>query len=209
MGPQPRANHARHRGGPLYLSRQPSPSPANRGQPCRLPGRSGGCQSGGRCGQEEGSLQGDLICECRALVQGHPPPRHLCSHITDSWLDALPYQEDAAAGPSAEGCPATVGWLSPLREPRMCFSHAGLQVHDALPHARRALLVFHHGYAKSPAPQRNPALGKYSIAVSHGLLSWGDHLIVTGLRLSMFTPETHPALSASCPTLATTFCPAH
>ena len=176
----------------MYLPCQPSPSPANRWQPCRLPGQSGGCQSAGRCGQEEGSLQGDLIRECRALNHGHPPPRHLYSDITGTWLDALLYQEDAAAWRSAEGYPATVGWLSPLQEPRIFFSHAGLQVHDALPHACRALLVFHHGYAKSPAPQRNPALGEYNIAVSHGLLSWGDHVTVTGLRLSKFTPRDTP-----------------
>ena len=134
------------------------------------------------------SLQGDLIRECRALADSQPPPRHLYSHITGTWLHARLDQVDAAAGRSADSCPATVGWLSPLQEPRICFSHAGLQVHDALPHARRALLVSHHAYAKSPPPQRNPALGQYTIAVSHGLLSWGDRLIVTGLRLSLPPP---------------------
>ena len=142
------------------------------------------------------SLQGDLIRECRALADSQPPPRHLYSHITGTWLHARLDQVDAAAGRSADSCPATVGWLSPLQEPRICFSHAGLQVHDALPHARRALLVSHHAYAKSPPPQRNPALGQYTIAVSHGLLSWGDRLIVTGLRLSLPPP---PPRDTPCP----------
>ena len=142
--------------------------------------------------EPDDSLQGDPICECRALAGGHPPPRHLYSHITGTWLDALLDHVDAAAGRSAEGCPATVGWLSPIQEPRICFSHAGLQVHDALPHARRALLVSHHASAKSPPPQRNPALGEYTIAISHGLLSWGDHLTATRLRLSLFPPRDTP-----------------
>ena len=141
--------------------------------------------------EPDDSLQGDLIRECRALASGHPPPGHLYPHITGTWLDALLDQVDAAAGRSTESCPATVGWLSPIQEPRICFS-AGLQVHDALPHARGALLVSHHASAKSPPPQRNPALGEYTIAVSHGLLSWGDHLTVTGLRLSMFPPRDTP-----------------
>ena len=84
------------------------------------------------------------------------PPRHLYSHITGTWLDALLDQVDAAAGRSANGCPATVGWLSPLQEPRICFSHTGLQVNDALPHARRAVLVSHHTYAKPPPSSTPP-----------------------------------------------------
>ena len=79
------------------------------------------------------SLQGDLTRECCAMADGQPPPRHLYSHITGTWLDALPDQVDAAAGRSADSCRTTVGWLSPLQEPRICFSHAGFQVHDALP----------------------------------------------------------------------------
>ena len=160
--------------------------------------------------EPDDSLQGDPIRECDALAGGHPPPRHLYSHITRTWLDALLDQVDAAARRSAESCPATVGWLSPIQEPRICFSHAGLQVHDALPHARRALLVPHHASAKSPPPQRNPALGECTIAVSHGLLSWGNHLAVTGLCLSLSPPPgTRLALSASYPTLATTSCLSH
>ena len=79
------------------------------------------------------SLQGDLIRECRAMASGHAPPHHLYSHITGTWLDTLLDQVDAAAGQAAVNCPATVGWLSPMHDPRVCFSHAGLQVHDALP----------------------------------------------------------------------------
>ena len=97
--------------------------------------------------EPDASLQGDLIRECRALASGQPPPRHLYSHITGTWLDALLDQVDAAAGRSADSCLAMVGWLSPIQEPRICFSHAGLQVHDALPHARCALLVSHHASA--------------------------------------------------------------
>ena len=121
-----------------------------------------------------------------------PPPRHLYSHITGTWLDALLDQVDAAAGRTAVTCRDTVGWLSPLQEPRVCFSHAGLQVHDALPHARRALLASHHAYAKAPPPLRHPALSEYATAVSHGLLTWGDHLTATGIRLSLFPPKDTP-----------------
>ena len=142
--------------------------------------------------EPDDSLQGDLIRECRAMASGHTPPRHLYSHITGTWLDALLDQVDAAAGRAAVNCPATVGWLSPLQDPRVCFSHAGLQVHDALPHARRALLASHHAYAKTPPPQRHPALGEYATAVGHGLLTWGDHLTVTGIRLSLFPPKNTP-----------------
>ena len=60
------------------------------------------------------SLQGDLICECRALAGSQPSPRHLYSHITGTWLDALPDQVVSAAGRSAKSCPTTVGWLSPI-----------------------------------------------------------------------------------------------
>ena len=121
-----------------------------------------------------------------------PPPRHLYSHITGTWLDALLDQVDAAAGQAAVNCPDTVGWLSPLQDPRVCFSHAGLQVHDTLPHARRALIVSHHAYAKTPPPQRHPALSEYATAVSHGLLTRGDHLTVTGIRVSLFPPRDTP-----------------
>ena len=158
--------------------------------------------------EPDDSLQGDLIRECRALVGGRLLPRHLYSHITGTWLDVLLDQVDAAAGRSGTSSPTTMGWLS--QEPRICFSHAGLQVHDALPQARRALFVSHHASAQSPPPQRNLVLGDYTIAVSHGLLSWSDHLTVTGLRLSLTPPpETRLALSASYPTLATTSYPAH
>ena len=121
-----------------------------------------------------------------------PPPRHLYSHIAGTWLDALLDQVDEAAGRAADACPNTVGWLSPLQEPRVCFSHAGLQVHDALPHARRALLASHHAYSAAPLPQRHPALNEYANAVSHGLITWGDHLTVTGIRLSLFPPRDTP-----------------
>ena len=62
-----------------------------------------------------------------------PPPRHLYSHITGTRLDALLNQVDAAAGQAVVNCPDTVGWLGPLQDPRVCFSHAGLQVHDPPP----------------------------------------------------------------------------
>ena len=151
------------------------------------------------------SLQGDLLRACRALAVGHPPPRHLYSHIARMWLDTLLDQVDQAAGLSAKDFPATVGWLAPIQEPRICFSRAGLQVHDALPHARRALLVSHHTSSGSPPPQRNPALAEYATAVSHGQLSWGDHLATTGLRLSLPPPPpgTRLAPSVSSPPLVT------
>ena len=78
--------------------------------------------------EPDDSLQGDLIRECRAMARGHPPPRHLYSHITGTWLDALLDQVDAAAGQAVVNCPATVGWLSPLQDPCVCFSHTGLGV---------------------------------------------------------------------------------
>ena len=121
-----------------------------------------------------------------------PPPRHLYSHMAGTWLDALLDQVDEAAGRTADTCPNTVGWLSPLQEPRVCFSHAGLRVHDALPHARRALLASHHAYSAAPLPQRHPALHEYANAVSHGLITWGDHLKVTGIHLSLFPPRDTP-----------------
>ena len=144
--------------------------------------------------EPEDSLQGDLIRACRNMARSHAPPRHLYSHITGTWLDALLDQVDEAARRAADTCPDTVGWLSPLQEPRICFSHAGLQVHDALPHARRALLASHHAYSTAPLPQRHPALSEYATAVSHGLLTWGDHLTVTGIRLSLF-----PSRDTPCP----------
>ena len=142
--------------------------------------------------EPEDSLQRDLVRACRNMARGHAPPRHLYLHIAGTWLDALLDQVDEAAGRAADTCPDTVGWLSPLQEPRICFSHAGLQVHDALPHARRALLASHHAYSTAPLPQRHPALSEYATAVSHGLLTWGDHLTVTGIRLSLFPPRDTP-----------------
>ena len=64
--------------------------------------------------EPDDSLQGNLIRQCRAMADGHPPPRHLYSHIAGTWLDALLDHVDAPAGWSADGCPAMVGWLSPL-----------------------------------------------------------------------------------------------
>ena len=121
-----------------------------------------------------------------------PPPHHLYSHITGTWLDAMLDWVDAAAARVAVTCPDSVGWLSPLQGPRVCFSNTGLQVHDALPHARRAPLASHHAYAKTPPPQRHPALGEYTTAVGHGLLTWGDHLTTTGIGLSLFPPKDTP-----------------
>ena len=37
--------------------------------------------------EPDDSLQGDLIRH--AMAGGHPPPRHLYSHITGTWLDTL------------------------------------------------------------------------------------------------------------------------
>ena len=144
--------------------------------------------------EPEDSLQGDLIRSCRDMAHGHAPPRHLYSHIAGTWLDTLLDQVDEAAGQAADTCPDAVGWLGPLQQPRVCFSHAGLQVHDAVPHARRALLASHHAYSASPPPQRRPDLNEYANIVSHGLITWGDHLTVTGIRLSLFPPR-----DASCP----------
>ena len=144
--------------------------------------------------EPEDSLQGDLIRSCRDMAHGHAPPRHLYSHIAGTWLDTLLDQVDEAAGQAADTCPDAVGWLGPLQQPRVCFSHAGLQVHDAVPHARRALLASHHAYFASPPPQRRPDLNEYANIVSHGLITWGDHLTVTGIRLSLFPPR-----DASCP----------
>ena len=141
--------------------------------------------------EPDDSLQGDLLRACRALGSSQPPPRHLYSHITGTWFDALLDRVDTAAGLSAKGCPAAVRWLAPIQEPRICFLHARLQVHDALPHARPAHLPSHHKSSRSPLPQRNPAPNEYATTVSHGLLSWGDHLVVTGLRLSLSPPSGH------------------
>ena len=149
--------------------------------------------------EPEDSLQGDLIRACRNMAHGHTPPRHLYSHIAGTWLDALLDQVDEAAGRAADTCPDAVGWLSPLQQPRVCFSHAGLQVHDAMPHARRALLASHHAYSASPPPQRHPALNEYANVVSHGLITWGDHLTVTGIRLSLFPPRDTPCPLCNMP----------
>ena len=54
---------------------------------------------------------------CYGRRPAPPLPRHLHSHFTGTWLDALMDLVDAAAGGSADGCPATVGWLSPYRNP--------------------------------------------------------------------------------------------
>ena len=132
-----------------------------------------------------------------------PTASLLLAHITGTCLDAVLDQVDAAAGRSAKNCPPPVRWLTPAKEPRICFSHAGLQVHDALPHARRAPLVSHHTSAKSPPPQCSPALGEYTTAVSHDLPSWGDHLTITGLRLSLLPPRDTSCPTASCHPLAT------
>ena len=144
--------------------------------------------------EPEDSLQGDLIRSCRDMAHGHAPPHHLYSHIAGTWLDTLLDRVDEAAGQAADTCPDAVGWLGPLQQPRVCFSHAGLQVHDAVPHARRALLASHHAFSASPPPQRRPDLNEYANIVSHGLVTWGDHLTVTGIRLSLFPPR-----DTSCP----------
>ena len=149
--------------------------------------------------EPEDSLQGDLIRSCRDMAHGHAPPRHLYSHIAGTWLDALLDQVDEAAGRAADTCPDAVGWLGPLQQPRVCFSHAGLQVHDAVPHARRALLASHHAYSASPPPQRHPALNEYANVVSHGLITRGDHLTVTGIRLSLFPPRDTPCPLCNMP----------
>ena len=144
--------------------------------------------------EPEDSLQGDLIRSCRDMAHGHAPPHHLYSHIAGTWLDTLLDRVDEAAGQAADNCPDAVGWLGPLQKPRVCFSHAGLQVHHAVPHARRALLASHHAFSASPPPQRLPDLNEYANIVSHGLVTWGDHLAVTGIRLSLFPPR-----DTSCP----------
>ena len=144
--------------------------------------------------EPEDSLQGDLIRSCRDMAHGHAPPHHLYSHIAGTWLDTLLDRVDEAAGQAADNCPDAVGWLGPLQKPRVCFSHAGIQVHDAVPHARRALLASHHTFSASPPPQRLPDLNEYANIVSHGLVTWGDHLTVTGIRLSLFPPR-----DTSCP----------
>ena len=69
---------------------------------CRLQGVQE-VQEGRR--EPDNSPQGDLIRECHALIGGHPPPRHLYSHITGTWLHTLLDQVDAAGGRSAESCP--------------------------------------------------------------------------------------------------------
>ena len=125
---------------------------------------------------------------CRGMAGGHAPPRHLYSHNAGTWLDALLDQVDANT------CPNTSGWLSPLRDPRICFSHTGLLVHDARPNARRALLASQHAYSAAPLPQRHPALNGYASAVNHGLITWGDHLTVTSIRLSL-----SPRRDTPCP----------
>ena len=68
-----------------------------------------------------------------------------------------------------------------------------------MPHARRALLASHHAYSASPPPQRHPALNEYANVVSHGLITWGDHLTVTGIRLSLFPPEDPPCPLCNMP----------
>ena len=54
LGPQPRAQPARHRRCPAHLPRQPSPCQTGHGQSSRLPGRSRSRQPGRGRGQEEG-----------------------------------------------------------------------------------------------------------------------------------------------------------
>ena len=149
--------------------------------------------------EPEDSLQGDLIRTCRDMAHGHAPPRHLYSHIAGTRLDALLDQVDEAAGRAADTCPDAVGWLGPLQQPRVCFSHADFQVHDAVPLARRALLASHHAYSASPPPQRHPALNEYANVVSHGLMTWGDHLTVTGIRLSLSPPRDTPCSLCNMP----------
>ena len=108
--------------------------------------------------EPQDSLQGDLIRECRAMARGHapPPPPPLLPHHRH--LARRPTGSNGCGG-RASRCqlPRCSGVAqSPARSPRQLL-HAGLQVHDALPHARRALITFHHPYAKPPplsAPPR-------------------------------------------------------
>ena len=140
--------------------------------------------------QPDNSLQGDLLRARRALANGQPPPLHLYSHITGTRLRSLLDQVDAAAALSAKGYPATVGWLAPHTEPRICYPHGGLQVQDALPHACRGLLITNHASSRIPIPQCNPALAEYSTTVVHSLLALGDHMATTSLPPP--PPPGHP-----------------
>ena len=144
--------------------------------------------------EPEDSLQGDLIRACRDMAHGHtpPPPSPL-----------FPYRRHLArcpAGPGRRGGRASCGHppkrrgmaQPPTQNPPSASPTRALQVHDAIPHARRALLASHHAYSATPLPQRHPALTEYANAVSHGLITWGDHLTVTGIRLSLFPPRDAP-----------------
>ena len=102
--------------------------------------------------EPDDSLQGNVLCACRALAVGQPPHVHLYSHIAGTLLDILPDHVDEAAGISAKDYPATVGWLTTIQKPRIRFSYAGLQVHDALPHACEAQLGSHHASSGSLPP---------------------------------------------------------
>ena len=93
------------------------------------------------------TLQGDLVRACRALAVTLPTPA-TSSHFTGTWLNKLLNEVDKTAKPAAETSPVEIVWVQPLQQPRDCFSHAGIQVHQALPPALWAMTVAHHQAAR-------------------------------------------------------------
>ena len=131
-------------------------------------------------------LSDDLLRACRGfLAEGLCAPKHLYSHRVGSFLDSL---LDTAAGEAkrqATKAQLEVGWVRGLQEPRVCFSHNDVQVHNLTDSSKPRPAVCgvltwrpRNRWCSSPwrciTPSRNAALfgGGHTSAQWRGVKDW-------------------------------------
>ena len=65
-------------------------------------------------------------------------PQHLYSHRVGTFLDALLDNADEVAKGQAQVAWPWVGWIWGLQEPRVCFTHNTIQIHNVDHHMQSA-----------------------------------------------------------------------
>ena len=113
---------------------------------------------------------------------GFGAPQHLYSHRVRTFLDALLHDADGVAERQAQSAKPRVGWIRSLEEPRTCFLHNGVQLHNLDRHAQ----LLQTGALECP-PRKS--LDTYHAVGERGVIQWGAH-IRTMARCEGLAPST-------------------